>query len=69
MAKMSVHSRALKQEEIIYMKPLNLTPEQALGVALSTGPMSNEIMDVCQQAAIPMVDHLGRMGFHILKDQ
>lgn len=42
-----------------------MTPTEALGVALSTGPMSDKVMSECQEAAVPMVEHLRRMGFSI----
>lgn len=46
---------------------LHLTPTQALGVALSCGPMINNIMDEAQAAAIPMMEHLEAMGFIVIE--
>ena len=43
--------------------PSGLTPAQALGVALSCGPMTNEAMDKAQAAAVPMLAHLEAMGY------
>jgi hypothetical protein len=50
------------------MEDLNLTPTQALGVALSC-VMGDTEMGECQELAIGMKDHLNAMGFVILKDR
>lgn len=46
---------------------LNLSPEQALGVALSCSPVwQNSIMEECQFAAPRVLKHLNNMGFHLV---
>jgi hypothetical protein len=45
---------------------VELSPVQALGVALSTGPMSAATMGEAQSAAVPMMAHLHSMGFVVL---
>lgn len=48
-------------------KPVNLTPTQALGVALSCAVPGMEMGD-CQELAVGMIEHLKNMGFVIVKD-
>lgn len=45
------------------MATATLTPTEALGVALSTGPMHDRTMGECQAEAEPMIRHLAAMGF------
>lgn len=46
---------------------LKLSPEQALGVALSCSPVcENNIMEECQYVAPKVLKHLNNMGFHLV---
>jgi len=48
-------------------KQLELTPAQALGVALSC-VMRNEVMCTCQALAPDMLKHIQNMGFDIVEN-
>jgi hypothetical protein len=45
-----------------------LSPVQALGVALSTGPMHAQTMEEAQAAAVPMLDHLAAMSYVVVPE-
>lgn len=49
---------------------LNLTPEQALGVALSCSPVwMRSNMDQCQEAAPKVLQHIRNMGYHLIREE
>ena len=48
-------------------KLLDVTPTQAIGIALSCTPsMTTVLMGDCQEEAVGIVDHLNRMGFRVV---
>jgi hypothetical protein len=58
------------KEEAKQINRLNLTPEQAIGVALSCSPVwQGSNMDACQTAAPKVLKHLNNMGFHLMHEE